>query len=315
MQWCASILRRCKLLVPQESLQVDLFVTNFNLPVPHSPGLSDAGSRATFDIPDASFSATPSTVIEVKGVSLNREDLIIAQSADDGFVDLSYYSGDYKEAGELGHEEHWLDLTNFDGDNDDRMPGESSLNCVLKKEGTIRRAITIKKRASRRIKSSPDRGVNSGSGGLTDLPIFPEETNEPLSSSIFPVGCPAGLKPENPGRHQTSARSMGKGDQLVEDSQDWRRRSTASLTSQGSGLQALVRETSEELELELGDQEMQDIKIMAEFARPGRPKLDLILRDEVVTAGGRIVVACEQIFHVISWLSESNSTKLVGRRH
>jgi hypothetical protein len=289
-------------------------VTNFNPPVPNFQGLNDVGSVATFDIPDASSSATPSSVIKVKGVSLNPEDLINAQSADDGFVDLSYYSGDYKESGELGHEEHWLDLTNFDGDNDNRIPGESSLNRVLKKEGTIRRAITRKKRVSRRTRPSPDR-VDPGSRSRSDLPTFPEETGELVSLSILPLGHPASLKSENPGRHQASAKPLGEGDQFMEDSHDWNQRLTASFTSQASGMQPLVREASEEPKLELGDQEMQDISIMAEFARPGRPKLDLILRDEVVTAGGRIVVACERVFNVISWLSESNFTKLVDRQH
>ncbi len=56
-----------------------------------------------------------------------------------------------------------------------------------------------------------------------------------------------------------------------------------------------MREAKAEPQLELGEQEMRDISIMAEFARPGRPKIDLILRDEVDTAAGRIVVACEVI--------------------
>jgi len=70
--------------------------------------------------------------------------------------------------------------------------------------------------------------------------------------------------------------------------------STISIASQASSMQALMREVDEEPQLELGVQEMRDISIMAEFARPGRPKLDLILRDEVGMAGGRVVVACER---------------------
>jgi hypothetical protein len=66
-----------------------------------------------------------------------------------------------------------------------------------------------------------------------------------------------------------------------------------SIASQESSRQALMREVAEEPQLELGEQEMRDITVMAEFARPGRPKLDMILRDEVGKARGRIVVACE----------------------
>ena len=37
-----------------------------------------------------------------------------------------------------------------------------------------------------------------------------------------------------------------------------------------------MREVVEEPQLELGEQEMRDISVMAEFARPGRPKFDTI---------------------------------------
>jgi hypothetical protein len=296
MQWCASVLHRCKLLVPHEVLRVDLFVTNFSPPPLRSLGLSDARNMAMPDIPDASFSRPTSTLIEVDGVPLNRDDLISAHTADDGLVDLSYYGGDYKESGELGHEEHWLDLTNFDGENDDRMPGESSLNRAVSREGTIRRAIT-RKTLSRVTRRHPDRAVDSGSSSRIDLPTPPRETDELISPIAVPPGGPSisSLNSEDPGRTPTSSRprSWVNGNQLMEGSQGWKRRSMA-----------LMKEASEEVKLEIGDQEMRDVSIMAEFARPGRPKLDLILRDEVAMADGPIVVACEQIFNIISWLSE-----------
>jgi len=69
--------------------------------------------------------------------------------------------------------------------------------------------------------------------------------------------------------------------------------STVSLVSQASSMQALMREAMEEPQLELGEQEMRDINVMAEFARPGRPKVEMILREEVNMADGRVVVACE----------------------
>jgi FAD-binding domain len=298
MQWCASILHRCKLLVPQEVLRVDLFVTNFSpLPPPlRPPGLSNARSVAAPGIPDASSSRPTSTLIEVKGVSLNGDDLISAQATDDSLVDLSFCGGDYRESAELGHEEHWLDLTNFDGENDDRMPGESSLNRAVKREGTIRRAIT-RKTMSRRTRRHPDGAVVSGSRSPIDLPTPTGETGELLSPKFIPLGYPSSssLNSEDPGRTPTSSRprSLVDENQLMEGSQDWKRRSIA-----------LMQEASEEVKLEIGGQEMRDVSIMAEFARQGRPKLDLILRDEVAMASGRIVVACEQIFNIISWLSE-----------
>ncbi|KAH9996808.1 hypothetical protein BJV77DRAFT_1085642 [Russula vinacea] len=247
LQWCASILHRCHLLVSQESLQLDLFVTNFNPPVSHAIRPSDAGSLPS-GTPDTSYSLATPASIEVKGVALDQDDLIQAQMPDDDYVDLSYYMGDFTMNGELGHEEHRLDLTNFDGDNDDRVRGESTLNRALKKEGCCQSFAPV-------------------------CTVYcPSEPHEPSSIELD--------KP-------------GYGDVYTGgSSQRMKRMSTISLASQASSIQALMREVVEEPQLELGEQEMQDISVMAEFARPGRPKVDLILRDEVSMAGGRVVVAC-----------------------
>jgi hypothetical protein len=315
MQWCASILHRCHLLVATESLQLDLFVTNFNPPPSHALRPSDAGSLVLSSASDTSFSLATPASIEVKGVALNQDDLIEAQMPDDDYVDLGYYMGDYTMDGELGHEEHRLDLTNFDGDNDDRVRGENTLNRTLKKEGTVRRAITRKRTESRRPKRFSGARVPSG---LPSLPTFSEEAGRPqpsppahsLESPAAPSGDVLGRQhaaaiksahlfiqstdPSVP--HAPSSIELdrsGYEDGYKERPQHMKRMSTISIASQESSRQALIREVVEEPQLELGEQEMRDISIMAEFARPGRPKLDMILRDEVGTAGGRIVVACE----------------------
>lgn len=313
MQWCASILHRCQLLVPPDSLQFDLFVTNFNPPASHTFRSSDGGSLMLSTTSDTSFlSATP-TSIEVKGIALDQDDLIEAQMPDDDYVDLSYYMGDYTMDGELGHEEHQLDLTNFDGDNDDRVRGESTLNRALKKEGTVRRAITRKKKEPRR----PTRFSETRVKRSPNLPTFPEEVGQlQPSPPTQPLESPASSC-DALGRHHAAATESshlfiqsidppvpyapssikldksGYEDGYKEGSQHIKRMSTMSIASQESSRQALMREVVEEPQLELGEQEMQDITVMAEFARPGRPKFDMILRDEVGKAAGRIVVACE----------------------
>jgi hypothetical protein len=126
MQWCASVLHRCKLLVPPEALQLDLFVTNFSPSVPL--GYNDDGSSTFHGALDPTSSTAPPSISEGHGVSeslVEDDESIDDQIPDDDFVDLSYYTGEYNETGELGHEEHRLDLTNFDGENDDRLPGET----------------------------------------------------------------------------------------------------------------------------------------------------------------------------------------------
>ncbi len=306
------------MLVSSESLQLDLFVTNFNPPPSHALRSSDPGSLVPSGTPDTSFSLASPEPIEVKGVALDRDDLIEAQMPADDYVDLSYYMGDYTMDGELGHEEHRLDLTNFDGDNDDKVRGESTLNRALKKEGTIRRAITRKK-ASRRPKRTSGANDNSRFEGLPDLPTFPEE-----EASQQPQPSPPAHTPEGPGtpvgdtlgRPQAATRSSHSSVQSIDPpvpyapssveldkseceygyrdrSQHIKRMSTISIASQESSRQALMREVVEEPQLELGEQEMGDVTVMAEFARPGRPKVDIILRDEVAIASGRIIVACE----------------------
>ena len=48
-----------------------------------------------------------------------------------------------------------------------------------------------------------------------------------------------------------------------------------------------------QLRLDLDESEVEDVGIVAEHARPGRPRLDRILADEVERAKGALAVACE----------------------
>ena len=54
-----------------------------------------------------------------------------------------------------------------------------------------------------------------------------------------------------------------------------------------------VEAAREQLRLDLDEQEVEDVGIVAEHARPGKPKLDRILADEVERAKGALAVACE----------------------
>jgi len=48
----------------------------------------------------------------------------------------------------------------------------------------------------------------------------------------------------------------------------------------------------EEVKIEFDEQEIHDVSAVAEHARPGRPKLDRLLTEEVENARGSILVAC-----------------------
>src|SRR5260221_10609168 len=202
MQWCASVLHRCHSLVPPGSIQLDLFVTNYNPPIPQPLESKDATHPMRSSTLDTSFSSDAPTPIKVKGITLDETDLVDAQMPEDDYVDLSYYTGDYTENGELGHEEHRLDLTNFDGDNDDRVRGENTLNRAVKKEGTIRRAITRKKKTTRRSKRASELGI------LPDLPtILTEIDQQQLSPTALPRADFTTPGDDPLGRHQAAAKS------------------------------------------------------------------------------------------------------------
>ena len=329
MQWCASVLHRSKLLVPPESLQLDLFVTNFSPSVPL--GYNDDGSSAFHGTLDPTSSAAPLSISEGHGVaesSVEDDESIDDQIPDDDFVDLSYYTGEYNETGELGHEEHRLDLTNFDGENDDRLPGETSLNRTLKKEGTMRRALTRKRRVPRKGRhSSEGRPISESrrrpdsltsiaeTGQLLESPVpshppqsspGPRElitarrqsSHKPTSLSLLP-SVPIVPHTPPPDDWDTSASR----DPFVDRSLDWDRKSVSSAHSKAPSLQPLVREAHKGVELELDGQEMRDVSVMTEFARPGRPKIDSIIRDEASRTSGRVVVACKllPLFATCKW--------------
>lgn len=315
MQWCASVLHRCKLLVPPESLQLDLFVTNFNPSVPL--GYNDDGSSTFHGELDPTSSTDPPSKSEGHGVSESfdeEDDTINDHIPDDDYVDLSYYTGEYNETGELGHEEHQLDLTNFDGENDDRLPGETYLNRTLRKEGTIRRALTRKTRVHRKGRFSMEGRPVSESRRRPDSLTFNAETSSLLDPPVHTPRIPLGPREITSARRQSSHKppslsslptlpqtppddwdTSGPRDQFQDGSLDWEQRTVSSAHSKAPSLRPLILEAPKGVELELDGQEMRDVSVMTEFARPGRPKIDSILRDEASRTSGRVVVACESL--------------------
>jgi hypothetical protein len=48
-----------------------------------------------------------------------------------------------------------------------------------------------------------------------------------------------------------------------------------------------------ELKLEVEDNELEDVHFVSECARPGKPKIDRILADEVEKSTGSVIVGCK----------------------
>jgi len=222
----------------------------------------------------------------------------------DQYVDLSYYTGEYHDAdgaGNLGHEGHVLDLTNFDGDNDEHMLGEAKMNHTVKKQGRLRRAFSRRAQASGSkvpppyvSEDSPSYAASLDAVDLKDHRQGPETHKVPSSSSALPRHLEASRRaplavsiPES----QSSFASPYQPQSAISTETD-RRLSVHSLARLwmphvGTGA------SGQQVELHVDGQEMQDVSVMSEFARPGRPKLDVILRDEVSRSDGPVVVACE----------------------
>ncbi|THG99773.1 hypothetical protein EW026_g2643 [Hermanssonia centrifuga] len=137
IHWCAPFLRRCMSMVPSSELQIDIFVTNAkpamrSLPPPIiEVSDPDAITEIPLSPPSPHFTrnslSSPKPKSEKKRHSASTSIVSVETEDDDdndSVVDLSYYTSDVadEEKGELGHDEHVLDLTNFEGDDDTALP-------------------------------------------------------------------------------------------------------------------------------------------------------------------------------------------------
>ncbi|TFY79405.1 hypothetical protein EWM64_g4604 [Hericium alpestre] len=332
-------------LVPRDLCQIDIFVTNFKLPAkgpplspyspydPVTPITPSATDRDELAPPKAGFMKDNRR--KQNRASVDSDD---GQDSDDSqvdnYVDLSYYTGEFQGGraavpeGELGHEEDILDLTNFDGDNDERMPGEAQVNRTVRKEGKMRRALTrkgwksksrrnlesyagdsalkvpswsedppsLKSRLSDSVKLVTSRHGHGHKSSEMDLGMSSIKEADELSPSTTIQPSPRDSKGSSiTSPPQTSSALPEPGHQpslsLAIDSDA---RSVYSVASDMRDLlpQVGIGARGVQVQLEVDDREMHDISVMAEFARPGRPKLDLILKDEVAKSTGSLVVAC-----------------------
>ncbi|KAH9901014.1 hypothetical protein C8Q73DRAFT_786424 [Cubamyces lactineus] len=355
VQWCATILRRCMDLIPAPELQVDIFVTNVK-PAP-TAGPPQARSRITFaPLPkgkQADFERpNPGFAQEARPRS-SASSASSEESGEDSDVDLSYYTGGYvQDEGELGHEEHVLDLTNFEGDDDTELPGEAQFNLSVRQEGRKRRrntrrismAVLAKQELIYRASEAQLDGPGASSAQLVNkrasLPpldtdssgsrrqsvdisaVRPSAVASPTSPyspppSAFPLIDPAARRTSGSSspRHSYNLSVVPPGamppamgpaaSKRVSQALSERStietpitpRSRLSVWTDTDSFAALVpggdvESVREQLRLDLDDQEVEDVGVVAEHARPGKPRLERILADEVERAKGAVAVAC-----------------------
>jgi len=315
-------------MVPSSALQVDIFVSN----VDHKRASTITEHSLAMHYDDGNL-APP-----VPGfMKRNRSDSTSSvDSIDDNrdLVDMSYlpaaHNGDVYHSDILGHDEHVLDYTNFDGEDDTQAPGEANLNKRVQKEGKLRRAKTrrgasvaaskegLNQRVGERARNLPppvDPGYAQNSAPSKNLsaprstspsrsakfPMYPTLSStaageEPYASADAYRGgkVPTELTPGDDKRSRWSIASITPQDEAPPRNSisPGPVGSNAFATGPMDSVRDLVAETGIPL-LEIDEEEMEDLHIISEMARPGKPRLDRILADEVERSRGAIAVACK----------------------
>lgn len=353
-------------MVPSSALQVDIFVTNpTEIKNNRHSLLSDTihGGRDEFAPPTARFMGR-----QRSGSNSSADSITSAQySAANSMIDLSYlqsagesgtFGRDRYLGGELGHEGHILDYTNFDGEVDTRAPGEANISKNLQKEGKIRRArsrrVTVAQTAKAELESRSKQGaytpmsptttvtqpmldthgerdpfksnMPSREGGLPQGAYSPitRRLSQPPPSSFDPryavsaadqyrsndaypwLTDPASQNRWSPPSNQQAYRPPSPVSKSTDDFHlsvgDLHRGITPSPAPGGDSIHQLMNDRPEsrqsdtgehEPRLEISEQELEDISFVSEMARPGKPKIERVLADEVGRSRGAVAVACE----------------------
>ena len=319
-------------LVPAPALQIDIFVTNFKTleherqypappvqrPVSTAPTVTSPSSYAPVSNEDTDQLLPPTPRFARQGRESRSNSIgsnASANSSVESFVDrdpvTEHFGDEDAPAGDLGVRENYtLDLTNFDGDDDDALPGEDALSVKVRKQGKALRAktrkaqkamagtgkdvipgVSVQRQYQRHARQESNDTVTSGPMRPISGHFEVDLTNVSDSEQQSPTHRPSSPLVESPSsshnRH-TSFSALVPPEQRRPHSftdKDWDTMSQHNLMSQvecGIG----------ELKLEVEDDDMIDMTLVAECARPGKPKLERILADEVEHSTGSTIVGC-----------------------
>ncbi|CAE6435923.1 unnamed protein product [Rhizoctonia solani] len=297
IQWCAHILRRCREMLPnKDQLQIEIFVTNHQAKAIEDLASMPSGTEDNMlqpPVPRFARDGRP------------RPDSVASQDSLDSTISSNSITEDPQEHadGDLGT--HVLDYTNFDGEEDTRTAAEATLSKKVKKEGRMKRA------RSRKIAAAVSAKLHLEEKRKSMKELFsPSHDDEPLAaphpryaqpnasgsgsglntpSCSTPSGTPRALSPM--GTPKMGADALLRPPMFADPT--FRSSVAESMFSRGS-----VYDDSRSVfggddpACEIDEEEMEDITHVADLARPGKPKLDKILADEVDKASGEVIVAC-----------------------
>lgn len=324
IQWCASILRRCISILPTPNLDVQIFVTNY-LPYPESGPSKILRSELLLDAPtfNGLLPPSPQFVRDIRSRSLsispfdsmdslvNKSSSLTIEPGDENSIPAKFCEG----------EDYGANLTNFNGDNEAALSGEEFLNIHIKTTGNARRA-----KRRKLHKSPPEQEVkravlqarpyhyNKRSGTVFDRP------HSESVDTLFSLPQPSQYSTTN-NQKLNSARGL----------RDLRKTSTDYFQQNEIPLQALTplknsisspcshtshpaaRPSSDtsgclsqplyhcvlgnQPRLRVNERDLDNMSVVAEYARPGKPAIHQIIGDEVEEAKGSIIVACKTHFY------------------
>ena len=338
-------------MVPPTELQIDIFVTNAKpmMRVLSSHGPPEDPLLAPPNPQFARNNTGPASREKGNHSPSNSVTSVETDSEADSDVDLSYYESEVanEEHGELGHDEHILDLTNFEDDDDTAMPGEALLNVAVREEGKKRRSVFRKSMLfpsagtkfeadhhpqvqlqQQRPQSQRMSWYAAGPGTRASVRLVDDGPSTPAMKSLAvpaigeasssqvrllspmsaaTIATPTSAAPllgdrEHANQHFTFPPAPQPADRRISfAAPSWDASPRPSSTysrwsgSEAHSLAALVSEAAaeEQIRLDLDEEEIHDISVVAERARAGRPVFSRILADEVERAKGAIIVGCE----------------------
>lgn len=184
--------------------------------------------------------------------------------------------------GTSDHEQHILDLTNFDGEDDTQLPSERQLSRRLREEGHFRREQSRlsglpafsrdsihEKRMSGFLYSKHSETAHRPSNLRTSLAVNGSQSAVTLPEDTFPGESP--FSPLSAGSSTNLVRTTSASDRNFLKSQDPRRHTR----------------------FDMDEVEAEDVPLVSELARPGRADISRIIAEESARSHKSMIVTCE----------------------
>ncbi|GAA6020864.1 hypothetical protein JCM11491_000009 [Sporobolomyces phaffii] len=304
LSWVATTLRRCMEMCDSSQLQIDLFVTN-DTPR-RSRRRPSAQPLATFDSTDDLAPPTAPFARQARSGSPSRDSLASEVSDWSEGEDSPSRAHQFNQtSNDYGaHVDSVTDLVLFEGEEEERTAAEVEVSAKLKKEGKLRRALS---RRGAKASANPvvaPRHANYSTQRLYESPQ-PQDSFEALpldhhDSSPSLHGSPSASRSASfgdmgyghgyPSMHHDDHSEV----QTLGDNSSTRHFLGA--RSQRDSILDTARDSArpddQAFFLDVTEAEQQDLEVVAELARPGYPRLDQILDEEVRRSAGKTMVAC-----------------------